>query len=398
MAVLTSALGALMALTPRRLTRFVLTAETEPQAGIIMAWPTEFSIVNETYPCPKCKVRDTRQELAEIAKTIAKYEPVKMFVRDARVGEPGCGNIDTNSQSAQEMLRNVANFTIHLTPNVHSLWARDAGPVFVRSHIGPTENKWESTDDPGVGFDTNSTSSTIVGLLLNYNNWGRKTLSNADSYFAAYAAQALNKPSRNAPFVAEGGGLEVDGDGTLLATDSSILNPNRNPGIDKTTMESYFSEVLGVEKTIWLPGYRGDDITDDHIDSLARFVSPGTVILNKPFDEDDLGQFNSIKSILSKTTDAKGRTFKIVELTGPDPEIALGADNDPDLGASLSYVNYLVLNGAVIMAKFGDREADEKAKRVVQDVYRERVVEQVYLHEVAMQGGGIHCATQNIPA
>lgn len=381
--------------------RFKMPAETDMQSSTIMAWPTAYSILNETYAYPGCKVHETRQELAEVAKAVAKYQPVKMFVRDPALGEPDRSIPDTNLASAKEMLGNIKNVTLHITRNVHSLWARDTAPVFVQSLKGTIHNRWGKYDDPGVGFKTKDTSSETVGLLLNYNNWGRKNAPNADAYFAAQAAQALNKSSYLEPFIAEGGGIDVDGEGTLIACESSILNPNRNPGIDKSTMERYFAEFLGIEKTIWIPGFRGGDITDDHIDALARFSSPGTVLLSKAFDtgeEGVLDDYYDAKQILSKTKDAKGRRLKIIEIPEPDPRRVLGEDYHLESGPTVSYVNYLVVNGAVIVAKFGDEECDWEAARIIGEQYPGRVVEQVCLHQLAMQGGGIHCATMNVPA
>lgn len=383
------------------LRRFKMPAETDVQSGTIMAWPTAYSISNEMFAYPASQVQETRQELAEVAKAIAKYQPVEMFVRDPALGEPDRSIPDTNLETAKEMLGHIKNVKLHKTQNVHSLWARDTAPVFVRSLKGPMHNKWGKDDDPGVGFKTKDTSSETVGLLLNYNNWGRKNVPNADAYFAAYAAQTLHKSSYVAPFIAEGGGIEVDGDGTLIACESSILNPNRNPGIDKSTMERYFAEFLGIEKKVWIPGFRGGDITDDHIDALARFSSPRTVILSKAFDTGEdgvLDDYYDAKRILSNTKDAIGRRFRIIEIPEPDPRKALGNDYDSESGPTVSYVNYLVVNGAVIVAKFGDEECDREAARIIGEQYPGRVVEQVTLHQLAMQGGGIHCATMNVPA
>ncbi|KAK4501963.1 hypothetical protein PRZ48_007773 [Zasmidium cellare] len=375
-------------------------AETDVQTGTIMAWPTAHSVGDEKYPATGSEIRKTRQEVAEIAKAIAKHQPVEIFVRDPKLGEPARGFPDTNLSSAKEMLGRVKNMTLHVTQNVHSLWARDTGPVFVQSLHGPVRNTWGRSDDPGMGFSRKNTASETVGLLLNYNNWGRKLPPNVDAYFAGYTTQTLNKSSRIAPFVAEGGGIEVDGEGTLLATESSLLNPNRNPGIDKTTMERYFAEFLGIEKTIWIPGCRGADITDDHIDSIARFSAPGTVLLSKPFDNGKNGvldAYHDAKEILSKATDAKGRRLKLIDVPEPDPRKVLGEDYDPQW-STVSYINYTLVNGAVVLAKFGDERFDEQAKRIVGEQFPGRVVEQVDLRELASQGGGIHCATQQIPA
>lgn len=125
-----------------------------------------------------------------------------------------------------------------------------------------------------------------------------------------------------APFIGEGGGIEMDGKGTMLATEASLLNPNRNPGMGKATIERHFAYCFGVRKTIWIPGRRGYDITDDHIDALARFSSrPGVVLLSRPFVPDGanavevgeiMGGYMEAKEIIERALDAEGRRLTTV--------------------------------------------------------------------------------------
>ncbi|USW51024.1 Putative peptidyl-arginine deiminase, Porphyromonas-type [Septoria linicola] len=383
-------------MTPRR---FHLPAETDRHDGTIMAWPTLFSVTGEAHDYPGGDLSQTRLEVANVARAIAQHERLHLFVRDTTTGE-GHGIQDTNFKSAQEALGDVANVTIHQTPNIHSLWARDTAPVYVRSMAGPIGIKWGRGDTAGVGSSKKDTSSTIVGMVLNYNQWGRKNAPTADMYLAATAAETLNKSYVLAPFVAEGGGLMWDGEGTMLATESAILNPNRNPGIDKQTMESYFAHCFGIQKTIWVPGRRGFDITDDHIDALARFVSPGKILLSKPFSSEawESKTYNDLQDTLSTVTDAKGRSFTTIDVPEPDLEAILREDYCPDSGPVASYVNFHIVNGAVIVPAFGDTERDAEAARIIGEQFPDRKVQQVLLRQLPMQGGGIHCATQQIPS
>lgn len=373
---------------------FFMPAETDAHAGIMMVWPTSASIEEDDADrfgqTPGTDVSETRFEIASIAKTIAKYEPLHLFAESGVDGD-----------AAQDILGNVDNVVIHRTKNVFSLWARDTGPTFVRSAYGPVENSWGKDDNPGINFHLKNTSSETVGLLLNFNQWGRKLPPNVDIYTAASAAQALGTSAVRAPLIAEGGAIEVDGEGTMLVTESSINNPNRNPGISKEIVEQDLHTYLGVEKVIWIPGRRGWDITDDHIDALARFVSPGVVLLGKPFAGEPTNKrrmetYAEAKQILSQATNARGRSFTIIDLEEPDPVKALGNDYHPASGPCLAYVNYLLVNDAVIMATFGDEKADAAAREVVQKAFPGRTVEQVKLRQLALQGGGIHCATQQI--
>lgn len=284
-----------------------------------MAWPTECSVVHETGTYPPGDIHATRSEVAAIARAIAKYQALHLFVQDPAVGETRLDVKDTNLETAKAMLGNVKGVTIHPTQNVYSLWARDTGPTFVRSTGGAVRNVWAEGDDPGVGFQGRSTEGETVAMLLNYNQWGRKTAPRPDMYLAATAAEILSVPAVLAPFISEGGAIEVDGEGTLMAAESSILNPNRNPGVEKSVVERYFSEAFGIEKTIWIPGERGRDITDDHIDALARFARAGVVFVSRPFvaegsdGEKELKNYREICEILSSTRDAKGRAIEIID-------------------------------------------------------------------------------------
>ncbi|KAI0410778.1 putative peptidyl-arginine deiminase family protein [Xylaria grammica] len=358
---------------------FRIPAETDLHAGTIMNWPTKSSILNADWKYASADVNQTWEELADIAAAITKYEPLELFVRDPSV-DGGAA-----FQSAKKLLGGVENVTIHTTRNVDSLWARDTSPVFVyASRKAEGHNRIECTERE-------------VGIILNFNQWGKKEEPTVDSYFAGSACETLNKPQVLAPFIAEGGAIETDGEGTLLTTESAILNPNRNPGVDKRTMERYFKEVFGISKTTWLPGRPGGDITDDHIDALARFASPGVVILSRPYtwhleDHDRiLDSYYDMKQKLEGQTDAKGRTIQAVDL--PDPNPGVLGDISPESGPSVSYANYHVVNGAVIVAAFGDEVTDSRAVKILAQHYPGRVIEQVPLRQLGIQGGGIHCST-----
>lgn len=196
------------------------------------------------------------------------------------------------------------------------------------------------------------------------------------------------------PLVLEGGALETDGEGTLLLTESCIINPNRNPNISREAIENELCWLLGASKVIWLPGLKDYEVTDGHIDTWARFVAPGKVALHYPGPNRRLltPVYHKTKEILSQATDAKGRRLEVVDLPGagldcPEPI-------DPDL--CLNYVNYVLVNGAVIMAQFGDRE-DDRARDILQNLFPERTIVQVYIGNIAATGGGVHCVTQEIP-
>ena len=200
---------------------------------------------------------------------------------------------------------------------------------------------------------------------------------------------------RHLCFILEGGALETDGEGTLLVTESSILNPNRNANVSREIIEQELCRLLGISKIIWVPGLKDYEVTDAHIDVWVRFVAPGRVVLNDPGPDRHVltAVHEATKQVLSLATDAKGRRFEIIDL--PEAGIECLGPINPDL--CLNYVNFLLVNGAVIVPRFGDHQADDKARDILQTLFPERKVIQVYLSEIALNGGGIYCVTQDIP-
>lgn len=217
----------------------------------------------------------------------------------------------------------------------------------------------------------------------------------------------MKTPRVASSLVTEGGSLEVDGDGTLLITESSLINDNCNPGKSKEDVEAELRRTLGADKIIWIPGRKGLEITDSHVDGLVRFVAPGKVLLSKPSELDDSAWtkiYDEAFDILSNSTDARGRHLEIVEIVEADmysigldrqtlKDIESGKEDSP----ALSYVNYLLVNDGVIFPQFGDKKADAAALKVIRNLYKNREVEPVYIEELPMLGGGIHCSTQEVP-
>jgi agmatine deiminase len=207
-------------------------------------------------------------------------------------------------------------------------------------------------------------------------------------------AERLGLPVFHAGLVGEAGGVETDGHGTLIAHESSWVNPNRNKG-SKAEVEAMLLDAMGAEKVIWAPGIKGGDITDYHIDALARFVKPGQVLIqmSDEVDPDDPWSVSAFetRAILAAATDAKGRKLDLVTL--PEPwDIRV---DSPDFVAS--YVNYYVCNGAVIAAEFGDKEADAEAATTLASLYPDREIVVLNIDPLGEVGGGIHCATHEQP-
>ncbi len=195
--------------------------------------------------------------------------------------------------------------------------------------------------------------------------------------------------------VLEGGGIEVDGHGTAIITESCVLNENRNPGVSKAQCERELKRLLGLEKIIWLPGITGQDITDGHTDFYARFARPGVVIAG--YDPDPKSFDHAVTTrhldMLRGATDVEGRTLEVVVLEAPSRVRATFANDDFAAG----YINFYVCNGAVIAPEFGDPRTDAAAKRELQRAFPGREVVQINSDGIAAGGGGIHCTTQQEP-
>ena len=230
---------------------------------------------------------------------------------------------------------------------------------------------------------------------LGFNGWGGKQSHGDDSRIARRVADRLKLPVLANGIAGEAGGVEVDGAGTALAHESSWINGNRNKQ-SKADIERLLLDALGAEHMIWAPGIKGADITDFHIDALARFVKPGQVViqLGKSPDRSDPWSVAAFETynVLKSSRDAQGRALDIVVI--PEPVRTRVRSKD----FVSSYVNYYVCNGAVIEAEFGDDTADAKAQAILKSLYPGRLIVSLNVDPIGEAGGGIHCATQQKPA
>ena len=193
----------------------------------------------------------------------------------------------------------------------------------------------------------------------------------------------------------EGGGLEVDGTGTVIAAAPSWVNDNRNPGKSRAEIEAALLGVLGAERMLWLDGLAGRDITDGHVDTLARFANPHTIVIDTPAFDDPADPWTAVatrnRELVHAATKAGGGPYDSVEVVQPASPRGTGAD------FLATYMNYYVGNGAVIAPQFGDHKADAAAKGVLTDLFPERKIVTLDIDPIAAGGGGIHCSTQQQP-
>eukprot|EP01062_Namystynia_karyoxenos_P056056 TRINITY_DN4700_c0_g1_i2.p1 TRINITY_DN4700_c0_g1~~TRINITY_DN4700_c0_g1_i2.p1 ORF type:complete len:413 (+),score=134.09 TRINITY_DN4700_c0_g1_i2:77-1240(+) len=324
-----------------------------------MGWASSQSIWGSTL------LPIAQEDLANVAKIIGKYEPVSVMVPAAAMSR------------AQSLLGSASGVTL-VQGESDDMWMRDTGPLFVEKDQAGTKS--------------------LVAVKFNFNGWGNKPQwsqpFSKDAKVADFVASHVGVPLVTSSIVLEGGGLEVDGEGTAIATESCIINPNRNPGKTKAQIEQELRTQLGITKVIWLPGIAGKEITDGHTDFYARFTGPAKVFAH--LDTDPASYDKAVTeqhlAILQAATDAKGRALQVTTLEAPHsiPSAFSAYANDYAAG----YVNYYVGNGFVIMPKFGDAVRDDAAKTKMQSAYPGRTVEQIFINGIASGGGGIHCTTQ----
>lgn len=306
---------------------------------------------------PRQLIPEVQRNLVNIALTIAKYEPVSMLVRQSDLS------------IAKRLLGSKVEFIV--CP-LDDLWIRDTGPVFVVTESGKKK-----------------------GIDFNFNGWGEKQDFYNDAKIVGLVADLAGTRYTKSKLILEGGGIEVDGHGTAIITESCVLNDNRNPDVSKGECEKELKYLLGLEKIIWLPGIKGKDITDGHTDFYARFTKPGIVVA--AYDPDPESFDHAVTKrhleILRAATDANGRNLEVVVFEAPSQIRDKYASDDFAAG----YINFYVCNGAVIAPEFGDKKTDADAKRKLEKLFPNRKIILLNIDGIAAGGGGIHCTTQQEP-
>lgn len=338
-------------MTSAKVSGFFLPEEAEPHERTFMQWP----VSRRVHP-DRVFLQMLRQSIADIANAIAAFEPVVMLMDGS------------HQRTARQFLSDAVEIWDVPTED---LWARDSGPLFVLDGKGG-----------------------LAVSHLNFNGWGGKQIHANDGAIARRIAERMGLPLFDNGLVGEPGGVEADGSGTLIAHESSWVNANRNAGT-RDEIGALLLDALGAEKIVWAPGVAGADITDYHIDSLARFAEPGVILIQMPDaivpgDPWSRAAFET-HDILRDATDANGRRFELVVI----PEPGRVRVNSPDFVAS--YVNYYVCNGAVIAAQFGDQQADTIARETLTELYPDREIVMLDVDPLGEVGGGIHCATREQP-
>ena len=328
-------------------------AEWETHSGTWLTWPHN----PETWP--EQDMQQVETEFMGIIRPLAKNESVHILVNDEGMGNAVESTLNVNNVE-------MKNIFLHDIPTNDS-WIRDYGPNFIIQSDGKVAaNDWD------------------------FDSWGRKYKWELDDLAGTVIAEESGLHHFKPEIVLEGGAIEVNGAGTCVTTESCILNPNRNNGISRDAMETVLKDYLGISKVIWLHGEMEGDDTDGHIDNLARFVNPTTMLCAVEEDDED-PNYRCLKNNfdhLRSATDQDDNLFEIVALPMP------GYIGSPRLPAS--YANFYIANKSVLVPVYGHPN-DKRALSILEPLFPEREIIPIPSTTLIWGLGGVHCLTQQQP-
>jgi agmatine deiminase len=336
---------------------WVMPHETERHDRLWMSWPTQGYTLGDTAE----EAETARRTWAAVANAAAGFEPVTVVVhpRDLEI--------------APRYLDPAVEVRVR---EIDDAWIRDSGPSFVRDADG-----------------------RLGAVTWVFNGWGQQHWASwdHDCTLGPAVAEWAGAVRVDSTLVNEGGGFHVDGLGTVLVTETVQRDQQRNPGVSREKIEAELARTIGATTVIWLPrGLTRDSDTfgtRGHVDIVATIPSPGRLLLH---DQRDSGHPDhevtaQIRAVLADAVDARGKPFDIVDL--PAPSVL----RDDDGFVDYSYVNHVLVNGAVIACGFDDAN-DADAAAILRDAYPGRDVVTVDARPLYARGGGVHCITQQQPA
>lgn len=326
-------------------------AEWAPQKAIWTAWPADPNEWNGDLETP-------RRDVAAMVCALSEANHVRVLANGAEA-----------EASAQSMMGSSADI---IPAKYGDIWLRDTGPIFARSAAGP------------------------LALRFQVNSWGGKYDLPDDATVGDDIARIAGAQMRRFDFVLEGGAVDHDGEGTILTTRQTLLNPNRN-GWTKDAAEEALRLAFDARKIIWIDEGLINDHTDGHVDNIARFVGPGRVVCQAPAGGDDPNAetLDLIARTLEAETDAHGRRLEVIRIPG----VGLYRNADGEV-APASHMNFVVANGVVVVPVYGTSTQDA-ALAALQAVFSDRKVVGVpsrgLLSSGDAGGGSFHCITQQEP-
>lgn len=341
-------------------------AEWEPHAATWLSWPHEASDFPGKLPA-------VGWVFCEVARHLTAAERVRMLVRDKAMQREAASALKRSGVPLDQV-----DFFVSKT---NRSWTRDFVPTFV---VRGTKKR----------------RAEVAAVKFRFNGWARYGNYELDEASGRAIPQKLGlksfEPSAGKRrFVCEGGAIDADGEGTLLATEECLLDGKqaRNRELGRAGTEAVFAENLGIERVLWIGrGVAGDD-TGGHIDDFCRFTGPATVVLAEEKRRGDPNRrvLESARERLENAKDARGRRIEVVRLPMPEP-VYFDGQRLP-----ASYANFYIGNAAVLVPTFNDRE-DARALGILSELFRDRPVIGVFCRDLVLGLGTIHCSTQQEPA
>ena len=350
---------------------FRMPGEFELHKGCYMIWP-------ERPDNWRNGAKPAQKVFAKVASVIGKYEPMTMIISREQF---------SNARGV------LPDYVRVVEMSNDDSWVRDCGATFV-------------IDDKGnmraVDWKFNAWGGLVDGL---YFPW------DSDDKIAQKMCEIEGVDSyRLDDFVLEGGSIHVDGEGTVMTTEECLLSEGRNSHLTKKQIEKVLCDYLNCKKVLWIPKGIYNDETNGHVDNMCNFVRPGEVLLAWTDDKDDPQYERSMAALkyLESETDAKGRKLKVHKMYTPSPILitpkeSKGVDavdgtlpRQPGDRLAASYVNFYTGNGFIALPIFNDPN-DEKAIKLLKELFPDRKIEPIYAREILLGGGNIHCITQQVP-
>jgi agmatine deiminase len=347
-------------------------AEWEPHQGTILTWPHSPNR-DGNHPHWPGLYETVPSIWANMVKELEQGEEVHIVIHDN----------ETEEVAKAEMKKaKVRGDRVHLhrIPNEFA-WARDHGPIVVKNAEGKK-----------------------LFLDWGFNAWGGQWEYELDDQIPTKLAKDMGIQSMIIPMILEGGSIDVNGKGTLMTTEDCLLNPNRNPDLNKEQIEQMLKDHLGLKKILWLgKGIMGDD-TSGHVDDLTRFVGPSTVltIINEHKEDPDYEALDDNLRRLKTMTDQDGTPLTVLTMPQPQPVLIDRAPTkgefSPGKGFRIpaSYANFYIANDCVLLPVWDDPN-DEKAVQILQKCFTNRRIIPIDSRVLTWGWGSFHCVTQQIP-
>ena len=325
--------------------RYTMPAQDHVHEGTWLQWP-------HNHGWDKQHTQRYDRIWIEMTMALHTHEKVHLVVYD-----------DHERKRVQSLLKSANQAQIDFcVAESDDVWIRDHGPFFCFNQV-----------------------KKLVIIDWKFNGWGGKEDYKLSNGVPLIIGKHINMPVYSIPMVNEGGSIEIDGRGTLLAKRSSILNRNRNPGWEQDDAERYFCRYLGVTNFIWLNGKKGTDVTDDHVDGTARFAHGNTIVTFYRDDFEDRKEYDC----LVEAKDVNGKPYRMVHLPLSSKRIT----KLKDYGI---YTNFYVGNGVVLVPNYNDPN-DTVAMKILQQLYPTRRIVGIECTDLYKDGGILNCVTQQQP-